>query len=166
MKKPIISIIAAHDSNLGIGCNNDLPWHISKDLQHFKKITLGKPVIMGRNTYDSIMSRLEKPLPNRLNIVITSHKLTPQDSVMVVGSLNEAIRVAAEKNNDEVFIIGGAHLYETALPLTDKLYITEIDKIFTCDTFFPQYENDFSVFSRVEDSENGLNYAWLELVRT
>lgn len=163
--KPTIIMIAAHDKNLGIGINNDLPWHISKDLQHFKKITLGKPVIMGRNTFDSIVNRLNKPLPDRLNIVITSRDMPAYGNVLSASSLQEAIAIAVQEHFKEVFIIGGAQLYTSALPIADKLYITEVQRQYECDAFFPSYKTQFTETSRIEDQENGLGFSWIELTR-
>lgn len=163
--KPTVIMIAAHDKHLGIGINNNLPWHISKDLQHFKKLTLGKPVIMGRNTFNSILDRLKKPLPERLSIVITSKDMSPHENVMTTTSLQGAIDIVTQEHFDEVFIIGGAQLYASALDIADKLYMTVIDEEFECDTFFPQYQHLFHETSRIEDEEHGIHFSWVELTR-
>jgi len=165
MKKPLVSIIAAHDTLRGIGINNDLPWHISKDLKHFKELTIGKPVIMGRNTYESIFSRIHMPLPGRENIVITSRELETHINLTTATSLDEGLKYAETLDSDEIFIIGGAQLYASSLPLADKLYITRIDGTYNCDTFFPNYEDDFSVSNKIDEAENGITFSWLELTR-
>ncbi|KXK11954.1 MAG: Dihydrofolate reductase type 3 [Microgenomates bacterium OLB23] len=167
MNTPKIHIIAAHDKNRGIGRNNDLPWHLSQDLQHFKRTTLGKPVLMGRNTYDSILARIGKPLPHRLNIVITSQPLQINFSeVKTARSIDEAMAIAINLNAEELFVIGGAQLYKATLPIAEKLYITEIDGVFDCDTYFPEYKNMFRLVSQQEGIENNLHFTWNEYIRT
>lgn len=118
------------DKNRLIGNHNQLPWHLPADLAHFKSITLGKPVIMGRKTYDSI----GKPLPGRRNIVISKQSLTIA-GVEVVHSLEMAIQIA--QHEKEIMIIGGATIFEQALPLVNKMYLTIIDHQFSGDAFFP-----------------------------
>src|SRR5690606_21968590 len=116
--KPQISIIVAIDENKAIGKNNQLLWHLPNDLKFFKTTTSGHPIIMGRKTYDSI----GKPLPNRKNIIITRNKDLKIGGAEVYTSLSEAL--AGLKEENEVFIIGGAEIYKQALPLTDKVYLT------------------------------------------
>lgn len=130
-----ISLIVAMSQNHVIGKNSDLPWHISEDLKWFKKNTLGKPVIMGRKTF----ATLDKPLPGRHNIVITSDQGYHVDGATVTHSLEEALDAAGEA--DEVMICGGASIYKQALPLVDKMYITLIYHDFEGDTFFPEYDD-------------------------
>lgn len=121
---------------MGIGKNNALPWHHPEDLKKFKEITQGKTVIMGRNTYESI----GRPLPNRANIVISSKAMQSDypEGVGIVRSLEYALSLC--RNQDEVFIIGGQSLYEQALPLCDKLYLTHIEGEHDCDAFFPEWD--------------------------
>lgn len=125
-----LTIIVAVDARGGIGINNTLPWHLPEDLAHFKRTTSGHPIIMGRKTFDSI----GRPLPNRRNIVITRNPEWRHDGVDVVTSVAAAIAAAGD---GDAFIIGGAQIFAEALPLTQRLIVTEINKSFDCDTFFP-----------------------------
>lgn len=128
--RPHLTIVVAIDSQRGIGVNNALPWHLPEDLAHFKRTTSGHPIIMGRKTFDSI----GRPLPNRRNIVITRNPDWKRDGVDTATSLDAAIALA---DDAEAFIIGGAQIFIEALPCVDRLIVTEIDKTFDCDTFFP-----------------------------
>ena len=129
----IISLIAAIDENRGLGRENKLLCHLPADLKHFKELTIGKPVIMGRKTYESI----GKALPGRLNIVL-SRTLTDINDATVVGSLQQALTLT--KGTPEVMIIGGAKLFEQALPLAQRIYLTLIHAQFEADIFFPEIE--------------------------
>jgi dihydrofolate reductase len=133
-----ICAIAAMSQNLVIGKDNKLLWHIPDDFRHFKETTMGKPVIMGRKTYESI----GKPLPGRTNIVITSKPDQVNGDVVTVTSLDDAIskaqQVATETMVDEIFIIGGGQIYEAAMPKTDRIYLTVIHQDFEGDTRFPK----------------------------
>ncbi|HNS29166.1 MAG TPA: dihydrofolate reductase [Tenuifilaceae bacterium] len=129
-----ISIIVAIAQNNVIGANNRLIWHISDDLKRFKALTTGHHVIMGRKTYESI----GKPLPNRVNIVVSRDPLYKADGCIVVSSLEKALENS--KNDSEVFIIGGGELYRQALPLSGKLYLTRVHGDFEGDTFFPEID--------------------------
>ena len=127
-----ISIIVAIAKNNAIGKNNELLWHISDDLKRFKKYTTGNVVIMGKNTF---LSLPKGALPNRQNIVITDNKNDKFENADTVFSINEAIEKAStEKEN---FIIGGGMVYKQFLPIANKLYLTQVDKEFDADTFFP-----------------------------
>ncbi len=128
------TIIAAVAQNNVIGSKNDLPWYLPEDLKHFKEITTGHTVIMGRKTYESIIARLGKPLPNRKTIVITRNQdyQIPSD-VQRYDSLEKALQSVTE----DVFIIGGASIFKQALPLVDKLIITHVHKDYPGDTYFP-----------------------------
>ena len=128
----LISIIAAVARNGVIGRNGALPWHLPADLKYFKTTTMGKPVIMGRRTWESI----GKPLPGRLNVVVTSHPGVPVTCARAT-SLAQAIRLA---ESDEAFIIGGARLFAEALPLADRLYLTLVDAEIEGDVSFPAYD--------------------------
>lgn len=130
----MISLIVAHDKNRVIGYENKMPWHLPGDLQYFKEMTMGKPVIMGRKTFESI----GRPLPGRRNIVITRNKSYKANGIEVVSSLDEALQLT--KEDVEVMVIGGEQIFRLALPLADRLYITEIDEEFKGDTYFPEYE--------------------------
>lgn len=131
-----ISLIVAVDEKNGIGKDNQLPWHLPADLLHFKKITTGFPIIMGRKTFDSI----GKPLPNRRNIVISRQEELEINGVEVCHSLNNAISLC--KDESEVFIIGGAQIFEQSLNLADSLYLTVIQNNFDADTFFPELDKN------------------------
>ena len=130
----IISIIAAVSDNNVIGKNNKLPWHLPEDLKRFKEVTSGHTVIMGRKTYESI----GRPLPNRVNIVITRNKDFKPKGVKVVHSIEEALSLASEAGETETFIIGGAEIYKQALPLANKIYLTRINKNYKGDAYFPE----------------------------
>jgi len=132
---PIVAHIVAHTTNRVIGKGNEMPWHLPADLKHFKKITLGKPVIMGRKTYESIGF----PLPGRLNLVITRDKNYQAKGCEVVHSIESALMVAArESDSDELMIIGGANLYEQTLPIVSRIYQTVIDTELAGDAFYPK----------------------------
>lgn len=126
----IISLVAAVDENRGLGKDNHLLCHLPADLKHFKNLTMGKPIIMGRNTYDSI----GKPLPGRLNIILSRQNLS-LEGVEIVDSLTKAL--ALVKDAPEVMIIGGATVYEQALGLASQVYLTVIHHQFDADVFFP-----------------------------
>jgi dihydrofolate reductase len=130
----MISLIVAHDKNRVIGYENKMPWHLPGDLQYFKEMTMGKPVIMGRKTFESI----GRPLPGRRNIVITRNEHYNADGIEVVSSLDEALQLT--KDAEETMVIGGEQILRLALPLADRLYITLIDAEFKGDTYFPDYE--------------------------
>jgi dihydrofolate reductase len=124
-----LSIIVAIDRQRGIGVRNQLPWHLPEDLAHFKRLTTGHPIIMGRKTFDSI----GRPLPNRRSIVITRDTAWQREGVEVVHSLDAALALVGDA---PAFIIGGAQVFDTALAVADQLIVTEIDGQFECDTFF------------------------------
>lgn len=128
----LISVIVAADQKNGIGQNNQLLCHLPADLKYFKAITTGHCLIMGRKTFESI----GKPLPNRTNIILTKTQ-TPIDGCLIASTLEQAIEIARQKNETEVFIIGGGMVYEKALLLADKIYLTRIQHTFIdADTFF------------------------------
>lgn len=118
-----------------IGYDNQLIWHLPRDLKHFKNITEGHPIIMGRKTYESI----GKPLPNRTNIVVSRRTDWFQEGILIVGSVKEALKFA-KKIDEEVFILGGAELFKSTMEIIDKLEVTVIDAHFEADTFFPEID--------------------------
>lgn len=136
-----LSIIVAMANNHAIGKDNQLLWHLPEDLQYFKRVTMGKPIVMGRKTFESI----GRPLPGRLNIVITRQADWQHDGVKVVHSLDDALRLAEAQSMidgiDEVMVIGGAEIYKTALPKADKLYVTRVDTNIDGDAFFPEIDS-------------------------
>ena len=129
----MITIVVAMGKNREIGKNNQLLWHLSKDLKHFKDLTSGHPIIMGRKTYESI----GKPLPNRTNIVISKKDDWFEEGILIVGSVKEAVKFA-KKIDEEVFIIGGGNIYEQTIDLADILEVTLVDAELEADTFFPK----------------------------
>ncbi|OGE27350.1 hypothetical protein A2867_00555 [Candidatus Daviesbacteria bacterium RIFCSPHIGHO2_01_FULL_40_11] len=164
MKKPRISIIVAvAGSKRVIGKKGGMPWHIPEELKRFREITMGHPIIMGRKTHESI----GKVLSGRTNIVITRESNYASESIIVVHSLEEALREVVGKAGDkEVFIIGGGEIYKQALPLADKLYLTVIDTEIEGDTFFPDYsEFKRKVWQSQEQESDGFKYRFLELER-
>lgn len=128
-----ISIIAAVDEAGGLGLNNQLLCHLPADLKHFKEVTMGKPIMMGRTTYESI----GKPLPGRLNIVL-SKTLTCIEGVLVFDSLEEALNQVQDV--PELMIIGGAKLYDQTLDMANRIYLTQIHHTFQADAFFPKMD--------------------------
>jgi len=159
-----ISIIAAIAKNNVIGKDNDLIWHISEDLKRFKKITSGHTVIMGRKTYESLPF---KPLPKRKNIIITRNKHFKPDGVIVVNSPDEAILEC--KGEEEVFICGGATIYESFIDEANKLYLTKILKEFEGDTFFPIFETSHwkeiyrsKIFT---DIKSKIKYQFIDMIK-
>lgn len=132
-----IALMVAASENGVIGRDNQLPWHLPKDLQHFKKTTLGKPVVMGRKTFDSI----GRPLPGRPNVVVTRQQDYQADGVSVASSLEHGLEIAAQKaiesDSSEVMLIGGAELYRQGLPLVERVYLTKVHADIEGDAFFP-----------------------------
>jgi dihydrofolate reductase len=128
-----ISLIVAKSLNGVIGKNNKLPWHLKADLQHFKKLTTGHHILMGRKTFES----LGKPLPQRMHLVISNNPQTGTEQVQWFNSVFRAIKQAERNGESELFIIGGGQIYKTALSLVDRLYLTEIQAQVEGDAFFP-----------------------------
>lgn len=143
-------------ANRTIGVNKEIPWHLSADLKKFKKITMGHPIIMGRKTFESI----GRPLPGRKNIIISRNPAYQQEGCEVFNSLDQAI--ANCSNEDEVFVIGGATLYESILERSDRLYVTEIKKSFAGDTWFPTFdEKQWSEFQREDiDDDTSVDFSY------
>jgi dihydrofolate reductase len=159
----MLSLIVARAANGVIGNQGRLPWHLPSDLKHFKSLTMGHPIIMGRKTWESI----GRALPGRRNIVVTRQKEFAAAGALVVASLDEAL--AACTGEGEVFIIGGEQLYLAALPLAQRMYITAIGRDFVGDTFFPFYAKDEWRESNrlvVTDDPSGLPLAYITLDRT
>lgn len=128
----MVTIVVAIGKNNGIGSDNQMLWHLPKDLKHFKDITSGHPIIMGRKTYESI----GKALPNRTNIVISGRKNWYEEGILIVGSIKEAVKFA-KKIDEEVFIIGGGNIYKQTMDIADRLEVTLVDADLDADTFFP-----------------------------
>ena len=158
-----ISLIVAVDSGNGIGRDNQLPWHLPADLKHFKNITTGHPVIMGRKTFESI----GKALPKRRNIVISRSVQEPLPGISFFRSLEEAF--ADCENEAEVFVIGGAQIFKECMDQADYIYLTRIHHEFQADTFFPELsEKDWKEISREDhnpDEQNKYAYTFLKYIR-
>tara|TARA_R110001592_G_scaffold104103_5_gene293060 strand:- start:15296 stop:15763 length:468 start_codon:yes stop_codon:yes gene_type:complete len=146
----MISIIAAKSKNNVIGSNGSIPWNIPKDLKYFKELTEGNTVIMGRKTYESL-PKDKKPLPNRINIVITRDINFTANGCMVVGSLEEAILKIDNRKN--TFIIGGGEIYKQAINFVDKIYITEINDEYEGDTYFPKISDKWDLVGVEKNDE-------------
>ncbi|WP_042473242.1 dihydrofolate reductase [Bacillus ndiopicus] len=151
----MISLIVAHDKNRVIGYENKMPWHLPGELKYFKEMTMGKPIIMGRKTFESI----GKALPGRRNIVITRNASYGAENIEVVTNLDDALQLV--KDEPEIMIIGGEQIFKLALEVADRLYITEIDYAFKGDTYFPAYEG-WQLVSKLEpvQAEEGYYFTY------
>ena len=158
-----LSLIVAMDQNRLIGSNNALPWHLPADLAFFKRTTMGKPILMGRKTHESI----GKPLPGRQNIVISRDPEFRAPGCDLACGLDAALELAGPA--DEVMLIGGASLYRLALPRVEKMYITEIHHVFQGDTWFPEIDEQLWKPKFREDFEpdhnNRYPYSFIKFVR-
>ncbi len=158
-----ISIVVAMAANGVIGQDNELPWHLPADLKHFKQTTMGKPILMGRKTWESI----GRPLPGRTNIVITRDSSYYAAGCIVVDSIEAAISAAGEQ--DEVMVIGGAELYRQVLPYADTIYLTRIHERFEGDTRFPEIpDTEWQQLERVDHEADEINphaYSFIRLER-
>lgn len=160
----MIHLVVAKSDNNVIGHDNQLIWHLPNDWKHFKEITTGHPIIMGRKTFESI----GRPLPNRTNIIITRNKNYSIENTKVAHSLNEAIEIA-KKIDEDIFIIGGGKIYEQALDLVDILEVTEVHENFEGDTYFPVIDlNVWKEISRIKhhkDEKNKFDYSFVRYER-
>lgn len=158
-----VSLIVAMAKNRTIGINNTLPWRCPEDLKHFKALTMGHHMIMGRKTFDSI----GKPLPGRTTVVVSRNTQLKIEGCIVAHSLNEAIAACA--GDDEIFVVGGAELYTQALPLANKLYLTEIQQNVEGDAHFPLFDmhqwREVSRETRQQDTPQPLSYHFVSLQR-
>ncbi len=159
-----LSLIVAVTQNGAIGKDNDLLWHISDDLKHFKSLTTGHPVIMGRRTFESLPF---KPLPKRRNIVLTHDTSFSYEGVEVVHSVEEIMQ--AIQGEEEAFVIGGAAIYKLLLPYVSRLYLTWVYQDFEADTYFPPISQkefkEVSASPRQKDPASGLEYAFVNYQR-
>lgn len=154
---PLLSMIVAMDAARGIGINNALPWHLPEDLAHFKRLTSGHAIVMGRKTFDSI----GRVLPNRRHIIVTRNQDWSHENVQVAHSLEEAVRMVA---GSPAFIIGGAQVFEESMGMADQLIVTEIARTFECDTFFPPIDPEKWQETAREthhSAQNGCDYAFV-----
>ncbi|MDX1610097.1 MAG: type 3 dihydrofolate reductase [Halofilum sp. (in: g-proteobacteria)] len=159
MSRHTISLIAAMDRNRVIGLDGKLPWHLPADLQWFKRCTMGKPILMGRHTWNSI----GRPLPGRRNIVLTSDQDFSAEGATVVHSLEEALEAAGDA--EEVMVIGGGVLFSETIAIANRLYLTVVDGEFAGDTWFPFFASDDweETFSETHepDENNAFRYTFL-----
>jgi len=159
-----LAIIVATDEQGLIGKDNDLPWKLSADLQYFRRVTMGKPLIMGRNTHESI----GRALPGRKNIIVTKNKAYQTEACTVVHSIKDAL-VACDQA-EEVMVMGGASLYKQLLPTADKLYLTQVHASLVGDTWFPAWnKNEWSEIKREDylaDEKNDYAYSFIVYEKT
>lgn len=155
----MISLIAAVARNRALGKDGQLLWHLPEDMRYFRETTRGKPVIMGRKTWESLPDAF-RPLPGRRNIVISRNPAYDAPGATLAGSLEEAARLT--QDDAEVFIIGGAEIYRQALPLAQRLYLTEVTQDFAADAFFPEFsDREWREISRSEQkSGSGLEFTF------
>ena len=158
-----VTMVVAIGENNAIGKNNELLWYLPKDLRHFKTITSGHTVIMGRKTYESV----GKPLPKRRNIIITRNTELTVDGAEVVHTIEDALELC--KSDEEVFIIGGAEIYKMAMKHTDKIFLTVVHESFEADAFFPEIDRNLWVETAAEkhlpDEKNNLSFTFSTLER-
>ncbi len=165
-KIPLIIVAALNRKNRAIGYKNKLLWHIPADLKRFKELTLGHPIIMGRKTFLSIVDMLGKPLPGRTTIVVTRNPNYRYPGIQIAHSLAAALTIARSENPKEIHIGGGAELYQEALPLVDKLYLTLVEGEVPADTFFPPYADSFFPTKEHPVATSGnLSYQWVDYER-
>lgn len=163
---PVVIVVAMSHKKRAIGNKNQLLWHIPADLKRFKALTLGHPIIMGKNTFLSIVEILGKPLPNRTNIVLTRDQNYSYEGVKIAHTLVEAVELAKEESPTEIHIGGGAELYRQSLMLASKLYVTLVHDEPEADTFFPEYEDEFEAILKHPPAEHeGLVYQWIDYER-
>lgn len=156
--EPPITLIAAVAANGVIGVDGGMPWHLPADLRRFKRLTMGNPVIMGRRTYESIAAELDGPLPGRMNIVLSRSDPTLHEGTVVVDSVDAAVaeaRAAIELDDgaEEIFVVGGASVYEQLLPRADRLVLTELEAAYEGDTRFPAFDEEQWVETYRENHE-------------
>ena len=163
-KPEIILIAAVAGKNRVIGKDNKLPWHISEDLKRFKRLTLGHPVLMGRKTFESIIARNGKPLPDRKNIVLTSSKSYPEfESVVTYNSIASAISACA--NQQQIAVIGGESIYRSAMPFADRFELTIVEGDYEGDAFFPEYRQLLDTQFELTAREQGAGYCFETYVK-
>ena len=164
MSKPILALIAACARGGVIGVENRLPWHLPEDMKFFRETTRGKPVIMGRKTWESLPAAF-RPLPGRVNIVVSRNPAFEAPGASVVASLEAA--VATAEGFETAFVIGGAELYRQALPQADRLLLTEIDQAYEGDAFFPDFDRSswHETAREPRVAESGLPFAFVTYER-
>lgn len=159
----IVSLVLARADNGVIGANNAIPWRIPEDMKRFKALTMGKPLVMGRKTWDSFP---KKPLPGRTNIVITRDRSWRADGAVTVHSLDDALSHAQSENPSEIAVIGGAEIYRLALPRAHMIHLTEVHKEAMGDVSLPPFGADWRETAREDGvTPDGLRYSYVTLVR-
>lgn len=166
MTRPAVVLVAALDRNHAIGKGNDLPWRLPDDLKRFKALTLGKPVLMGRKTAQS----LGRALPGRTNLVLTRSGQVPFDGMRAVGSVDEAIQAAHDASATELCVIGGGEIYALTLPFADRLDLTHVETVVEdADAFFPAFDaSEWKVVSRqahAADERHAFAFEFVDYVR-
>jgi dihydrofolate reductase len=163
-----ICAIVAMSENGCIGANNELPWHVPEDLKRFKALTMGKPVIMGRKTMESIIARIGKPLPGRDNIVVSKSGFFAEGVTVceeIDLAIDKAIDIAKETDCKEIFIIGGAQVYEQSMLYIDQIYLTKIHQDVLGDAYFPTLKPGTWMPVSTEKHEGNPSYSFITLVR-
>ncbi len=162
MHRPLISLIVAMANNRVIGKDNQMPWHLPADLAHFKAVTMGKPIIMGRKTYESI----GRPLPGRKNIILSSNPDYRVEGCQSVSSFEEAL--ALVENVEEVMVIGGGYLYSQTISQADRLYLTFIDLDIDGDTQFPEFGHlnlqETKREKHIKNEKNPYDYQFVDFI--
>lgn len=165
-KKPRLAYVVAMDDNRLIGRNNDLPWRLPDDMRWFREKTMGKPCIMGRKTYDSLPAKF-RPLPGRLNIIVTRNPDYEAPGAVVANSVDDALQAAGEV--EEIIIVGGADLFRRLLPVVDRLYLTRVHGAAEGDVFFPDYDaaqwREMYREEHLADDRHPYAFTWLILDR-
>lgn len=158
----LISAIVALSENRAIGKNNQLPWHLPADLKHFKQITMGKAILMGRKTYQSI----GRALPGRINIILTSDKNFQAENCVIIHSIEQALQIT----QDELCVIGGAEIYQQMLPYIQRIYMTVVHHVVDGDTYFPELNpaewKEIEKTDHEADEKNNYAYRFLLLERS
>jgi dihydrofolate reductase len=165
MKTARIALVVALAENGVIGKGGTLPWRIPEDMKWFREITMGKPCIMGRNTWESLP---KKPLPGRINIVVTRNPEYRAEGATVVASFDEAVAVAMRVEPEEIAVLGGAQIYVEAMKRAERIYLTRVHQAFEGDAFFPRFdEGEWQSTQRVaaQTSKSGLMFEVVELNR-
>ncbi len=165
-KVPVVIVAALSKKDRAIGYQNKLLWHIPEDLKRFKVLTHGHPIIMGRKTFESILAILGKPLPGRINIVVTRNPEYAVPGAETAGSLEAAFAIAERENPSEIHIGGGAEIYNAAMPYVSRMHLTLVDNEAVGDSFFPEFVEHFIETARhgVQTHE-GISFEWVDYKR-
>jgi dihydrofolate reductase len=165
-KVPVVIVAALSKKSRAIGYENKLLWHIPEDLKRFKALTQGHPIIMGRKTFESIVEILGKPLPGRINIVVTRNPDYAVPGAETAGSLEAAFAIAERENPTEIHIGGGAEIYNAAMPYVSRMHLTLIENEAVADSFFPEFEDTFVETERHGKQEHdGISFEWVDYQR-